>query len=181
MGENLGGRGLGCWPGSRQYDFGEYTSQQTEMYNDLSYGDSNPTGADIGAQRRGDLGAGLTRVGSYVGRIGDGIVAGAELGFTVTGVVQGGFVAAGSLAPTSASASARSAATHRQSLRSLADDYRTPSWMKSCLREGELPPGYEVDHIKPLSIGGPDTPANMRLQGTDLHRLHHRFYRPWVK
>ncbi len=66
-----------------------------------------------------------------------------------------------------------------QFLRSLVDDYRTPSSMKQWLEQGRVPPGYEVDHIKPLSVGGPDTPANMRLQGTDLHRLHHQFYRPW--
>jgi len=73
----------------------------------------------------------------------------------------------------------RSQAASRQFLRSLADDYRTPSWMKPWLAEGRRPPGYEVDHIKPLSIGGSDTPANMRLQGIDLHRIHHKHYDPW--
>ncbi len=73
----------------------------------------------------------------------------------------------------------RSQAAGRQFLRSLADDYRTPSWMKPWLSEGRRPPGYEVDHIKPLSIGGEDVPANMRLQGADLHDIHHKWYDPW--
>ena len=73
----------------------------------------------------------------------------------------------------------RSIGARSQYLRSLADDYRTPSWMKPWLEKGQVPPGYEVDHIKPLSIGGPDTPANMRLQGADLHEIHHRYYRAW--
>jgi len=51
--------------------------------------------------------------------------------------------------------------------------------MKQWLQEGRVPPGYEVDHIKPLSVGGADTPASMRLQGADLHDIHHRYYRPW--
>ena len=74
-----------------------------------------------------------------------------------------------------------SQAVRGQYLRSLVDDYRTPSWMKQWLRKGKVPPGYEVDHIKPVSIGGPDTPANMRLQLRSLHDQHHApgFYRPW--
>lgn len=70
-------------------------------------------------------------------------------------------------------------AARSEYLRSLADNPNTASWMKPWLQEGRVPPGYEVDHIKPLSIGGPDTPANMRLQGADLHDIHHRYYRPW--
>ncbi len=73
----------------------------------------------------------------------------------------------------------RSAAPKKAFLRSAANDPRTPKWMKPWLQRGKVPPGYEVDHPQPLSTGGPDTPGNMRLQGTDLHRLHHRFYRPW--
>ncbi len=73
----------------------------------------------------------------------------------------------------------RSQAARAAYLRSLADHPNTPSWMRQWLSEGRLPPGYEVDHITPLSIGGADTAANMRLQAIDLHRLHHRFYRPW--
>jgi len=74
---------------------------------------------------------------------------------------------------------ARSSGARAQYLRSLVDDYRTPSWMKQWLKQGRTPPGYEVDHIVPLSIGGPDTPANMRLQGADLHDIHHKYYDPW--
>ena len=75
----------------------------------------------------------------------------------------------------------RSMAARSGYLRSLADNPNTASWMKPWLQEGRVPPGYEVDHIKPLSIGGPDTPANMRLQGADIHTIHHSKgrYRPW--
>jgi len=75
----------------------------------------------------------------------------------------------------------RSMAARSKYLRSLADNPNTASWMKPWLREGRVPPGYEVDHIIPLSIGGPDTPANMRLQGVDIHTIHHSKgrYRPW--
>ena len=73
----------------------------------------------------------------------------------------------------------RSQAAKRQFLKSLADNPNTPSWMKPCLSAGRVPPGYEIDHIKPLSTGGLDTPANMRLQATELHRIHHKHYCPW--
>lgn len=73
----------------------------------------------------------------------------------------------------------RSQAAKQQFLRSMADDPNIPSWMKQWLSEQRVPPGYEIDHIRPLSIGGPDTPANMRLQGIDLHRRHHYHYHPW--
>jgi hypothetical protein len=52
--------------------------------------------------------------------------------------------------------------------------------MKQWLEAGRRPPGYEIDHIKPLSIGGADVPTNMRLQGADLHDLHHQYYHPWT-
>jgi RHS repeat-associated protein len=74
---------------------------------------------------------------------------------------------------------ARSIAQRTKFLKNLADDYRTPSWMKQWLNKGKLPPGYEVDHVVPLSVGGDDIPANMRLQGIDLHKTHHKYYRPW--
>lgn len=61
------------------------------------------------------------------------------------------------------------------------DDWRTPSWQKQWLSEGRVPPGYEVDHIKPLSIGGADTPANMRLLLGADHDLWHSIYHPWTK
>ena len=73
----------------------------------------------------------------------------------------------------------RSQAAKSQYLKSLLDDYRTPRWMKPWLERGKVPPGYNVGHIKPLSVGGPDTVANMRLQLKELHTIHHRYYRPW--
>ena len=75
----------------------------------------------------------------------------------------------------------RSMAARSDYLKSLTDDWRTPSWQKQWLSQGQVPPGYQVDHITPLSIGGPDTPANMRLQGEDIHAIHHSTgrYRPW--
>lgn len=58
-------------------------------------------------------------------------------------------------------------------------DANTPSWMRQWLRQGKTPPGYDVDHILPLSAGGFDDAVNMRLQLSKLHRVHHQFYRPW--
>ncbi|MCX6164370.1 MAG: HNH endonuclease signature motif containing protein [Ignavibacteriae bacterium] len=34
----------------------------------------------------------------------------------------------------------------------------------------KVPPGYQVDHIKPLSEGGTDTPDNMQLIPTSVHK-----------
>jgi hypothetical protein len=34
----------------------------------------------------------------------------------------------------------------------------------------EVPQGYQVDHIVPLSKGGADTPANMQLLSTPAHQ-----------
>jgi hypothetical protein len=73
----------------------------------------------------------------------------------------------------------RSTAAKSNFLKGLADDVNTPSWMKPWLKQGKNPPGYDVDHILPLSVGGLDDAANMRLQLRELHKLHHRFYRPW--
>ncbi|MFW5754888.1 MAG: RHS repeat-associated core domain-containing protein [Marinilabiliaceae bacterium] len=64
-------------------------------------------------------------------------------------------------------------------LKNLAKSGKNPSWMNQWLQKGKVPPGYEVDHIVPLSVGGVDKPSNMRLQGQDLHKNHHRFYHPW--
>jgi len=75
--------------------------------------------------------------------------------------------------------STRSRSAVRNYLKGLADDPNTPSSMKPWLEKGRVPPGYEVDHIKPLSIGGADDASNMRLQLKELHDLHHKFYRPW--
>jgi len=60
--------------------------------------------------------------------------------------------------------STRSRSAVRNYLKGLADDPNTPSSMKPWLEKGRVPPGYEVDHIKPLSIGGADDASNMRLQ-----------------
>ncbi len=73
----------------------------------------------------------------------------------------------------------RSSAAKSQFLKSLAESVHAPKWMNQWLRQGTVPPGYHVDHIKPISIGGADTPANMRLLDIDMHKMHHRFYRPW--
>jgi len=73
----------------------------------------------------------------------------------------------------------RSSAAKRNFLKGLADDPNTPSSMKQWLSKGKVPPGYDVDHIKPLSIGGADAASNMRLQLRELHKTHHKFYRPW--
>ena len=73
----------------------------------------------------------------------------------------------------------RSSAARRGFLQSLVNDYRTPSWMKQWLQEGLVPPGYQVEHRIPLSIGGADTAANMRLQAVDMHIWHHLIYDPW--
>jgi RHS repeat-associated protein len=75
----------------------------------------------------------------------------------------------------------RSMAARSAYLKSIENDWRTPSWMKLWLSKGQVPPGYDVDHIVPLSIGGADTPANMRLQGADLHDLWHSYYHPWTE
>jgi len=73
----------------------------------------------------------------------------------------------------------RSTAARSEFLQGMAEGGKAPSWMNQWLQQGKVPPGYNVDHIKPLSIGGPDTPANMRLLDIDMHKTHHQFYRPW--
>ncbi|GMV90599.1 MAG: hypothetical protein AMXMBFR82_03770 [Candidatus Hydrogenedentota bacterium] len=75
----------------------------------------------------------------------------------------------------------RSMAARGNFLRSLADDHRIPSWMIPWLKRGKVPPGYNVDHIKPLSVGGADLPSNMRLIAQDLHVLWHKRFNPWTK
>ncbi len=64
-------------------------------------------------------------------------------------------------------------------LKQAADSKLYPKWMNQWLRQGKVPPGYQVDHIIPLSVGGKDIPANMRLIDIDFHKLHHKYYRPW--
>jgi len=75
----------------------------------------------------------------------------------------------------------RSSAQKAKFLKQLGESGKAPKWMNQWLKEGKVPPGYEVDHIKPLSIGGEDIPSNMRLVDIDFHHLHHSpgFYRPW--
>lgn len=73
----------------------------------------------------------------------------------------------------------RDRAVRKRFLKSLHDHPNTPKWMKPWLKDGRVPPGHEVDHTLPLSVGGPDDPSNMRLVGIDLHRLWHKKYRPW--
>jgi hypothetical protein len=53
--------------------------------------------------------------------------------------------------------------------------------MNQWLRQGKVPPGFEVDHMKALSVGGLDDPSNMRLLDKAFHDLHHSpgHYRPW--
>lgn len=75
----------------------------------------------------------------------------------------------------------RSAAQKAAFLKQLAANGKSPKWMNNWLRKGKVPPGHNVDHVKPLSIGGADNPSNMRLITTADHIIHHRFYRPWKK
>ena len=76
---------------------------------------------------------------------------------------------------------ARSAATRAGFLRGLAESGKTPRWMNQFLRAGRVPPGYNVEHILPLSVGGLDVATNMRLNMVANHRLIHRWYHPWRK
>ena len=65
-------------------------------------------------------------------------------------------------------------------LRELAASGKAPRWMNQYLPRGKVPAGYEVDHLKPLSIGGLDTAENMRLKLFLDHRNRHRYYMPWL-
>ena len=51
--------------------------------------------------------------------------------------------------------------------------------MNQWLSRGRVPPGYEVDHIVPLSIGGQDIASNMRLYLAKDHAFWHIIYHPW--
>ena len=51
--------------------------------------------------------------------------------------------------------------------------------MNQWLKEGKVPPGHQVDHLEPLSIGGKDIPMNMRLKDIASHKTRHKYYRPW--
>ena len=75
---------------------------------------------------------------------------------------------------------ARSQAQKSLFLRNAATSGMYPKWMNQWLRKGKVPPGYHVDHIKPLSIGGSDIPSNMRLLDIDFHtNIYHKYYKPW--
>ncbi|WP_459556725.1 Ig-like domain-containing protein [Lacunimicrobium album] len=73
----------------------------------------------------------------------------------------------------------RDPAVRKRFLKLTAEDPNSPSWMIPWLQKGIDPPGHVVDHIIPLAVGGPDIEWNMRLQGYDLHIIHHRYYHPW--
>ena len=73
----------------------------------------------------------------------------------------------------------RSQAAKSFFLKQLGASGKAPKWMNQWLSNGKVPPGYQVDHIKPLSIGGADSPLNMRLLDTQMHKVHHKFYAPW--
>ncbi len=75
----------------------------------------------------------------------------------------------------------RSAAQKAKYLKELFKSGKAPKWMTPWLKRGKVPPGYQVDHIKALSAGGDDLPANMKLKTTIDHRVRHKFYRPWQK
>ncbi len=63
--------------------------------------------------------------------------------------------------------------------RLLAASGRAPRWMNHWLRQGRSPPGHEVDHLIPRSVGGSSAPNNLRLRTTADHRNRHMFYHPW--
>ena len=73
----------------------------------------------------------------------------------------------------------RSQAAKSQYLKGLAEGGKHPKWMNQWLQKGKVPPGYHVDHIKPISVGGADNASNMRLLDIDMHKTYHQFYRPW--
>lgn len=71
----------------------------------------------------------------------------------------------------------RSVAVRNAYLKSIAD--KLPRWMQAWISKGRVPPGYQVDHIRPLSVGGRDVIENLRLRLTADHVRRHRFYHPW--
>jgi RHS repeat-associated protein len=66
-------------------------------------------------------------------------------------------------------------------LKELGNSGKNAKWMNNWLLKGKVPPGFHVDHRIPLSIGGKDIPSNMRLLDINFHKLHHSYYRPWLK
>jgi hypothetical protein len=73
----------------------------------------------------------------------------------------------------------RSSAARRAFLREFAESGKAPKEQIPWLLRDRVPPGYVVDHRIPISDGGPDTPANMRLILEIDHAIRHRYYHPW--
>jgi len=73
----------------------------------------------------------------------------------------------------------RSQSEKAKFLKSLAESGKYPKWMNQWLTKGKVPPGFNVEHIKPLSIGGKDAASNLRLNTISNHRLIHKYYHPW--
>ena len=73
----------------------------------------------------------------------------------------------------------RSSAARSRFLRGLGESGKTPKWMNQWLTKGKVPPGYNVDHIRPLSIGGTPGSENMRLYLKADHDMWHSYYHPW--
>lgn len=120
----------------------------------------------------------LTEGGAFVA----GGLGGVGIGLTAC-MTGNGPTAGGSNARTSGGSQpakvVRSDAAKKAFLKQLAQSPKTPSWMKQWLKKGLVPPGYNVDHITPLSVGGADAPSNMRLVLKADHVVHHEFYHPW--
>jgi hypothetical protein len=76
-------------------------------------------------------------------------------------------------------ATTRSSAMKERFLREFANSGNAPSEQIPWLQQGRVPPGYNVDHRIPLSMGGPDTTENMRLILIADHVIRHRYYHPW--
>jgi RHS repeat-associated protein len=148
-------------------------------------------GAGLGGAAGGAGGFALAGGGSIPGAIGGaaaggvvgggvGTLAGSAMGFVACASGGGGGSgSSGGGGGGGSSATARSATAKKDFLKSLAHDPKTPSWMKPWLEEGRVPPGYNVDHRIPLSVGGADSPSNMRLVLESDHVTHHQFYHPW--
>lgn len=76
--------------------------------------------------------------------------------------------------------SVRSSYQKMKYLKELGKSGKTAKWMKQWLQKGNVPPGHQVHHIKPLFKGGLDVPRNMKLIDIKMHRAFHRLfgYRP---
>ncbi|WP_299150242.1 DUF637 domain-containing protein [uncultured Tateyamaria sp.] len=73
----------------------------------------------------------------------------------------------------------RSQAAKSFFLKQLGASGKAPKWMNQYLANGKVPPGYHVDHLTPISVGGADSPVNMRLKDIATHVTRHKYYRPW--